>query len=487
MEEFNTKYGTSEKILGEGTYGQVFTTTIPGVVVKKGEFESIFAEMCIMAGLRKTGHVIHMLGFAANRETMEGMIAMPHMTGDISDAASFRDDVPGLFRQVCLGVAELHAQNVVHLDLKPANILHKGNRYYVADLGLASTNVCAAKDRLPWSEVVSAPFRPPEIWLRMSYGFPVDVWSLGVILFMLLTASVDYMYVKFNDFFDVFGKPTEADWPGVTSSSRYAMIATDTTVSESRSMLEDVLHENGIPQEAITLLLDMFTMDPARRPTVFDVLRSPYLGNSPVPRPLSCFERMDARSRVPDWHPSLAEVRMRSVLASWMLELHIRMELPSPIFGKAVHVMDSYLSHIAPEFPRRRLQMIGAASHYIACDVDKRPQYESTYVEFSANSFTQREFMLCVMDVILAVAASATETTAYEYLHDTRNVTLALMDLSIISGFGIDMSPRDLALDVMKLARHEPSYRDLPLARSIASLSDIKGLPHKAVVESLRQ
>ena len=50
------------------------------------------------------------------------------------------DEATGLeiFRQVCLGVQDLHARGVFHRDLKPANVLRLPNgRMVVCDLGLA--------------------------------------------------------------------------------------------------------------------------------------------------------------------------------------------------------------------------------------------------------------------------------------------------------------------------------------------------------------
>lgn len=44
-----------------------------------------------------------------------------------------------LFSQVSNGLADMHALNIIHLDLKPANILiNRKHTFQIADFGLAS-------------------------------------------------------------------------------------------------------------------------------------------------------------------------------------------------------------------------------------------------------------------------------------------------------------------------------------------------------------
>ena len=43
-----------------------------------------------------------------------------------------------MFREICLGLNELHSKDIVHLDIKPENILRSQNgNFKLADLGLA--------------------------------------------------------------------------------------------------------------------------------------------------------------------------------------------------------------------------------------------------------------------------------------------------------------------------------------------------------------
>lgn len=469
MEEFNTKYGTKETILGSGSYGEVYTTTIPDVVIKKGEFGAIFSEMCVLSGLKRTEHVVNMLGFAVNRETMQGMIVFPRMEGDISTIFAFKDDIPNLFKQVCLGVAELHDQNVVHRDLKPANILHKGNRYYVTDLGIASTNVCSTNDSIPGDKQVGTPsFWAPEIWLGLPCGFPVDVWSLGVILYMLLTASTMTMYTEFEDFFALFGKPTEEEWPGVTKRRN---IDTHYTVDSSRHVLDAHLRQRGASEDAVALVMSMLTMNPKRRPTIFEVLQSPYLGRSPS-NPLSCSDRMGNRIVYNEWRPSPEQLRTRTIVTEWLLELNRKWHKSTSTFSKCINVFDAYLWHISPEFPLNRLQLIGSAAHYIASDMNKEYEDLMRYAKLSSKAFAAKDVESCAIDMVLAVASSVTETTPYEYIENLGTNAGVILDMVLISGFHLRQDPRDVARAVVSISVHETKVLSKYQSKMVKAILD---------------
>ena len=93
-----------------------------------------------------------------------------------------------LFKQICEAVLYLHSFGVAHRDLKPENILiDKYPRVKIADFGICGY---IDEDVLMKSFVGSPSYNAPECLSKVEYdGAISDVWSLGVILFVMVTGN----------------------------------------------------------------------------------------------------------------------------------------------------------------------------------------------------------------------------------------------------------------------------------------------------------
>lgn len=88
-------------------------------------------------------------------------------------------------RQICEGVAYMHSQNIVHLDLKPENIMchtRTSHEIKIIDFGLAQKLNPDAPTRVLFG---TPEFIPPEIINYEPIGVESDMWSLGVICYVL--------------------------------------------------------------------------------------------------------------------------------------------------------------------------------------------------------------------------------------------------------------------------------------------------------------
>lgn len=88
-------------------------------------------------------------------------------------------------RQVCEGVAYMHSQSVVHLDLKPENIMchtRTSHQIKIIDFGLAQRLDTNAPVRVLFG---TPEFIPPEIISYEPIDFKSDMWSVGVICYVL--------------------------------------------------------------------------------------------------------------------------------------------------------------------------------------------------------------------------------------------------------------------------------------------------------------
>lgn len=88
-------------------------------------------------------------------------------------------------KQICQGVRHMHQQNIVHLDLKPENVMcvvKDSNDIKLIDFGLAQ--------RLEEGKAIkvlfgTAEFCAPEIINYEPVSFSADMWSLGVVSYVL--------------------------------------------------------------------------------------------------------------------------------------------------------------------------------------------------------------------------------------------------------------------------------------------------------------
>ncbi|XP_073990439.1 calcium/calmodulin-dependent protein kinase I isoform X4 [Rhodnius prolixus] len=95
-------------------------------------------------------------------------------------------DASDLIRQVLEAVNYMHEQGVVHRDLKPENLLYyspdEDSKIMISDFGLSKM-----EDSGIMATACGTPgYVAPEVLAQKPYGKAVDVWSIGVISYILL-------------------------------------------------------------------------------------------------------------------------------------------------------------------------------------------------------------------------------------------------------------------------------------------------------------
>jgi len=95
-------------------------------------------------------------------------------------------DAADLIRQVLEAVDYMHDQGVVHRDLKPENLLYycpdEDSKIMISDFGLSKM-----EDSGIMATACGTPgYVAPEVLAQKPYGKAVDVWSIGVISYILL-------------------------------------------------------------------------------------------------------------------------------------------------------------------------------------------------------------------------------------------------------------------------------------------------------------
>ncbi|HMT07572.1 MAG TPA: serine/threonine-protein kinase [Pyrinomonadaceae bacterium] len=102
-----------------------------------------------------------------------------------------------LFREVCAAVSFAHQKLVIHRDLKPANILiTHGGKAKLLDFGIAKLVKTDGEETRTQTFAFTPDYASPEQIRGENLSTATDVYSLGVILYELLTGSRPF---KFDD------------------------------------------------------------------------------------------------------------------------------------------------------------------------------------------------------------------------------------------------------------------------------------------------
>jgi len=96
------------------------------------------------------------------------------------------ETVWSMFIQMCLGVRTLHDKNIMHRDLKAANVFMCSSSYLkLGDFGVSK--VLKHSEALARTQVGTPYYVAPEVWRNRPYNNKCDMWSLGCLLYELCT------------------------------------------------------------------------------------------------------------------------------------------------------------------------------------------------------------------------------------------------------------------------------------------------------------
>lgn len=250
---------TIEQELGKRGSGMVFLVTKDGApyVIKKINFKNK-KEVKILKSLEH-GYIVSFVDLLEDKEAGLSYIVMEYCAGGNLFQRMTTQKENGFFEeqqildwlvQLCLALQCIHANNIIHRDIKPQNVFLTEDDYInLGDFGCSKALERA--DAYAESVVGAELYVSPEVFTK-KYKSKSDIWSLGWLLHDLCMLDVwsDVLERRFHHANSMRGNTPQI-------SERYS-------------------------EELRKLIKDMLSCDPQQRPSANEILAKPFLNNAVI-------------------------------------------------------------------------------------------------------------------------------------------------------------------------------------------------------------
>ena len=257
-----------KKLLGEGSFGKAFLCSrdsdedlcvIKQIKVEdmtKQEKDDVINELTILSKLDHP-NIIKFFEFFESKTPQQTFNIVTEYAdgGDLSEKIKEQNKTPfkesdilDYFTQICLALKHIHEKKIIHRDLKSGNVfLMKSGLVKLGDFGIAKT----FKNTMDKAKtMVGTPYYlSPEIIQGKPYDNKSDIWSLGVLLYEMMT----------------FKMPFEANTLPMLS-----MKIMRGNYTPPSSMYTKDLRE---------IVSKCLLVDPTRRPSIREILKMPIVQN----------------------------------------------------------------------------------------------------------------------------------------------------------------------------------------------------------------
>ncbi len=213
------------------------------------EREALRAEIAVLK-LVKHPNVIHLKN---QFETRKLMYIVMHLCqgGDLFDRLIARKRFPeivarSIIKKLLSVVKYLHDRGIVHRDLKPENIMmasvERDDDIVIGDFGLSKFAGPTEIMKLPCGTLA---YVAPEVLTQTGYGQKVDIWSVGIISFLLLRGRLPFDSKKKDEIVakTIAGRLDFSDeiWSRVSSDAKDFIMRCLNVDTEKRYNVEQAL------------------------------------------------------------------------------------------------------------------------------------------------------------------------------------------------------------------------------------------------------
>ena len=187
-----------------------------------------------------------------------------------------------LFRQIIQGIKYIHEQNIVHRDIKLENLLiDLNNNVKICDFGIGRK--IKNKNQLLHDQCGTLMYMAPEILLSSKEKgyepFPVDIWSSGISLYIMLSGTLPFNYKNKKNEDDEEEEENEEEEESFSEKSKSKKNEEDNFKLQYSIVYKEPKKIEKISDEARDLLKGLLNKDPKKRLTCEQILNHPWLNN----------------------------------------------------------------------------------------------------------------------------------------------------------------------------------------------------------------
>lgn len=119
-------------------------------------------------------------------------------------------DIWCIFIQILRGLRAMHDLNIMHRDLKSANIFL--NKDFTIKLGDMNVSKVVNSRNLNYTQTGTPYYASPEVWKDEPYDFKSDIWSLGCVLYEMICLKPPF---QANDMSGLYKKVIKGVFPRI--------------------------------------------------------------------------------------------------------------------------------------------------------------------------------------------------------------------------------------------------------------------------------
>ena len=204
------------KEIGDGTFSKVFKVLrksdkvvyamkrVKMASLTKKEKENALNEIRILASVEHKNVIGYKEAFFEESEGKLCIVMEMADSGDLESKIKQAKQIKSfvkeskvwyIFREVLNGLAALHTSNIVHRDIKCANIfLCKNGGVKLGDMNVSKVTQAG----FMMTQTGTPYYCPPEVWEDKPYSSKCDLWSLGCVMYELAALKPPFMAKDMN-------------------------------------------------------------------------------------------------------------------------------------------------------------------------------------------------------------------------------------------------------------------------------------------------